>query len=85
MQKTKFIPYKKSSHNVASRETLFISIIILILHQYATHIDNKHSWLYCWKGKIYWFDLQYRREAIDVDGGNAKSERELQLFTLKLS
>ena len=57
----------------------------LILHQYATHIDNKHSWLYCWKGKIYWFDLQYRREAIDVDGGNAKSERELQLFTLKLS
>ena len=47
----------------------------LILHQYATQIDNKHSMLFCWKGK----DLLIRftiEEAIDVDGGNAKSERE---------
>ena len=45
--KEKICTIKKISNNVASRETLFISIIILILHQYATHIDNKHSWLYC--------------------------------------
>ena len=57
-----------------TRHYLF-SLLYLILHQYATQIDNKHSMLFCWKGK----DLLIRftiEEAIDVDGGNAKSERE---------
>ena len=65
----------ESFDQFASQKHNLFSLLYLILHQYATQIDNKHSMLFCWKGK----DLLIRftiEEAIDVDGGNAKSERE---------